>query len=68
MASGADSAATRELLLVLAVAGLGLALATVAAFGPWHPAAHDPARAGLVELHPPGRVAGPHHVPAGRSS
>ncbi|MFU8871963.1 hypothetical protein [Micromonospora sp. SL4-19] len=53
MASEAGSGAARELLLVLAVAALGLALAMVAAFGPWHPTADDPARVGLVELHSP---------------
>ncbi|MEU3453176.1 hypothetical protein ABZ671_06195 [Micromonospora sp. NPDC006766] len=53
MAGEAHSGAARELLLVLAVAGLGLALAMVAAFGPWHPASAGPARAGLVELHSP---------------
>ncbi|MCW3814913.1 hypothetical protein ONA91_10650 [Micromonospora sp. DR5-3] len=57
MTGGAHSEATRELLLVLAVAGLGLVLAMAAAFGPWHPTSGDPARAGLVELHsPPGRT------------
>ncbi|MEU2610444.1 hypothetical protein ABZ570_02460 [Micromonospora sp. NPDC007271] len=55
MTGEARSGAARELLLVLAVAGLGLALAMVAAFGPWHPASAGPARVGLVELHsPPG--------------
>ncbi|MFE9688316.1 hypothetical protein [Micromonospora sp. NPDC005806] len=59
MAGDASSGATRELLLVLAVAGVGLALAMVAAFGPWHPTSGDPARAGLVELHSPtGRATG----------
>ncbi|MFU8851569.1 hypothetical protein ACNAW0_11385 [Micromonospora sp. SL1-18] len=59
MAGEVDSGAAHELLLVLAVAGLGLALAMVVAFGPWHPASAGSARVGLVELHsPPGRAAG----------
>lgn len=59
MAGDAGSGATRELLLVLVVAGAGLALAVVVAFGPWHPASDGPARAGLVELHSPaGHVVG----------
>ncbi|MFG2058237.1 hypothetical protein ACGFI9_29865 [Micromonospora sp. NPDC048930] len=52
MAGDAGSRATRELLLVLAVAAAGLALAMVAAFAPWHPAG-GPARSGLVEVHSP---------------
>ncbi|WP_199736970.1 MULTISPECIES: hypothetical protein [Micromonospora] len=53
MAGDAGSRATRELLLVLAIAGAGLVLAMVAAFAPWHPAP-----AGLVGLHPPAGAAG----------
>ncbi|MFC4146009.1 hypothetical protein ACFO0M_07060 [Micromonospora mangrovi] len=53
MAGDAGSGALRELLLVLAVAGAGLLLAMVAAFGPWHPAAGDVAGAGPVEWHSP---------------
>ncbi|MEU8260098.1 hypothetical protein AB0C02_05685 [Micromonospora sp. NPDC048999] len=53
MAGEAHSGAARELLLVLAVAGLGLALAVVAAFGPWQPTSAGSARAGLVKLHSP---------------
>ncbi len=57
MAGEAGSRAACELLLVLAVAGAGLALAVVAAFAPWHPTSDDPARTGLVEVHsPPGRA------------
>ncbi|MGW5670482.1 hypothetical protein [Micromonospora sp. NPDC003776] len=55
MAGGAGSRATRELLLVLAIAGVGLVLAMVAAFAPWHLA---PAPAGLVGLHPPAGASG----------
>ncbi|PWR09973.1 hypothetical protein DKT69_29905 [Micromonospora sicca] len=58
--TGDAGSGTRELLLVLAVAGAGLLLAMVAAFGPWHPTADRAARAGLVVLHSPtGRVGGP---------
>ena len=52
MAGDAGSGALRELLVVFAVAGAGLALAMVAAFAPWHPVP-DAAPAGLVELHAP---------------
>ncbi|MGC1213823.1 MAG: hypothetical protein WA890_21490 [Micromonospora sp.] len=54
MAGDAGSGAVRELLLVFALAGAGLLLAMVAAFGPWHPASGGPGRVGLVELHSPG--------------
>ncbi|WP_174533940.1 hypothetical protein [Micromonospora chalcea] len=37
MAGDAGSGGAREVLLVLAVAGAGLVLAAVAAFGPWQP-------------------------------
>jgi hypothetical protein len=53
MAGDVGSGATRELLLVLAVAGAGLALAMVAAFAPWHPVSGASAPAGLVGLHAP---------------
>ncbi|PWU44867.1 hypothetical protein DLJ46_23845 [Micromonospora globispora] len=60
MAGDASSGAVRELLLVFALAGAGLLLAMVAAFGPWHPASAGPGRAGLVELHsPPGPISRP---------
>ncbi|MFG1676535.1 hypothetical protein [Micromonospora sp. NPDC049282] len=42
MAGDAGPGGAREVLLVLAVAGAGLALAVVAAFGPWHPAVDGP--------------------------
>ena len=44
----------REVLLVLAVAGAGLALAVVAAFGPWHPAAGGPPDRGAARTFNPG--------------
>lgn len=37
MTGDAGSGGAREVLLVLAVAGAGLVLAAVAAFGPWRP-------------------------------
>lgn len=58
MAGDAGSGAIRELLLVLAIAGVGLALAMVAAFVPWHPAPAGPAPAGLVGVHPPAAASG----------
>ncbi|MFI7520713.1 hypothetical protein [Micromonospora globbae] len=45
--------AGRELFLVLAVAVVGLLLAVVAAFTPWHAAVVGSAPAGLVEMHVP---------------
>ncbi|WP_200206638.1 hypothetical protein [Micromonospora coerulea] len=51
MASETGSGALRELLLVVAVAGAGLVLAVVAAFGHWYPTSDQAARAGLVETH-----------------
>lgn len=60
MAGETGSGALRELLLVVAVAGAGLVLAVVAAFGPWSPTSHHAAPAGLVEMHSPtGPAAGP---------
>ncbi|WP_088975932.1 hypothetical protein [Micromonospora coxensis] len=59
MAVDADSGAVRELMVVLAVAGAGLLLAMVAAFGPWHPRPGRAAPAGLVELHSPGGATAP---------
>ncbi|MBX7265342.1 hypothetical protein KIF24_04270 [Micromonospora sp. Llam7] len=44
-------AAVRELLLVVAVAVVGLLLATAAAFTPWPVTPGGPAPAGLVGLH-----------------
>ncbi|MFI2709746.1 hypothetical protein ACH495_06400 [Micromonospora sp. NPDC018662] len=44
----------REVLLVLAVAGAGLALAVVAAFGPWHPATGGPPDRGAARTFNPG--------------
>ncbi|MFF3864801.1 hypothetical protein [Micromonospora sp. NPDC001898] len=54
MACNAESGALRELTVVLAVAGAGLALATVAAFSPWHPTRNGRTPAGVVGLHVPG--------------
>jgi hypothetical protein len=60
MAGDAGTGALRELLLVFAVAGAGLLLAVVAAFGPWHPVAGNAAGTGPVEWHSPaGRPAEP---------
>ncbi|EEP71572.1 hypothetical protein MCAG_01899 [Micromonospora sp. ATCC 39149] len=53
MTADAESGAVRELLVVLAVAGAGLVLATAAAFSPWHPTRNTRPPAGLVGLHNP---------------
>jgi hypothetical protein len=45
--------ATREVLMVLAVAVLGVVLAGAIALTPWHP--RPPATAAVVEVHSPGR-------------
>ncbi|MFI7428734.1 hypothetical protein ACIBPB_17260 [Micromonospora sp. NPDC049836] len=59
MTGDAGSAALRELLLVVAVAMVGLLLAMAAAFGPWPPVSGGGApRAGLVEVHSPAGGAG----------
>ncbi|MFI6229321.1 hypothetical protein ACIBCR_18640 [Micromonospora echinospora] len=50
---GAHAGAVRELLVVLMMAGVGLLLALLAAFGPWHPGAGDRHPAVVVELHSP---------------
>ncbi|WP_341717502.1 hypothetical protein QQG74_27060 [Micromonospora sp. FIMYZ51] len=47
------SAATRELLLVVAVAIAGVLLAMLAAFTPWPVTPGGAAPSGLVELHGP---------------
>ncbi|WP_433529795.1 hypothetical protein ACQPYA_26645 [Micromonospora sp. CA-263727] len=47
------SAAVRELLLVVAVAAVGLLLAVAAAFAPWPVTPGGSAPSGLVELHGP---------------
>ncbi|MEV1331871.1 hypothetical protein AB0J20_20110 [Micromonospora costi] len=58
--------ATRELLLVLAVAVAGLLLAGAAAFTPWHATAAGVAPAGVVDLRvPAGPGAAPGVLPAG---
>ncbi|MET7469695.1 hypothetical protein ACFYON_20480 [Micromonospora sp. NPDC005686] len=48
MAGDVGSGGAREVLLVLAVAGAGLALAAVAAFGPWRPSDGGPADRGAA--------------------
>ncbi|WP_433687141.1 hypothetical protein ACQP0I_27040 [Micromonospora carbonacea] len=53
MTADVESGAARELLVVLAVAGAGLLLATAAAFSPWHPARSARPPAGVVGLHNP---------------
>ncbi|WP_433127085.1 hypothetical protein ACQPWW_29730 [Micromonospora sp. CA-240977] len=53
MAGEAGSGALRELFLVVALALVGLLLAMVAAFVPWHPTAAGNAPASLVELRSP---------------
>ncbi|MGC5049884.1 hypothetical protein ACLQ2S_00285 [Micromonospora sp. DT48] len=45
--------AARELLLVIAVAAVGLLLATVVAFTPWPVEPGGPAPSGLVDLQRP---------------
>ncbi len=47
------AATVRELLLVVAVAVVGVLLATVAAFTPWPVTPGGAAPSGLVELHSP---------------
>ncbi|WP_089155381.1 hypothetical protein [Micromonospora sp. NBS 11-29] len=54
MAGDAGPGGTREMLLVLAVAGAGLALAVVAAFGPWHPASGGRQDRGAARTFHPG--------------
>lgn len=54
---GVPVGAVRELLVVLAVAVVGLLLALLAAFGPWHPGFGDRHPAMVVELHSPVRPA-----------
>ncbi|MGC4803616.1 hypothetical protein [Micromonospora sp. DT233] len=54
MSGEVESGALRELAVVLAVAGVGLLLATAVAFSPWQPARSGRAPAGVVGLHQPG--------------
>lgn len=54
MTGDTGAGATRELLLVVAVAVAGVLLAVVAVFSPWHAVPSGAAPAGLVELHSPG--------------
>ncbi|TDB71093.1 hypothetical protein [Micromonospora sp. KC721] len=61
-----DSGAVRELMVVLAVAGAGLLLATVAAFAPWQPRPGRADPVGLVELHSPGGAGAPPGKPTVR--
>lgn len=56
---GVHAGAVRELLVVLVVAGVGLVLALLAAFGPWQPDTGDRLPAVVVELHSPVRPGGP---------
>ncbi|MFI7021700.1 hypothetical protein [Micromonospora sp. NPDC049900] len=53
------SAAVRELLLVVAVAAVGLLLATAVAFAPWPVTPGGAAPSGLVDLHGPAATARP---------
>lgn len=46
--------AVREILVVLALALVGLLLAVVAAFTPWYSASGDSGGAAVVEMHAPG--------------
>ena len=64
---GVHAGAVRELLVVVALAGAGLLLALLAAFGPWHPGAGDAAPAVVVELHSPIRPVAGTGVVAGRA-
>ncbi|MFG1721959.1 hypothetical protein ACGFLT_15820 [Micromonospora chalcea] len=59
MAGDAGSGGAREVLLVLAVAGAGLVLAAVAAFGPWQPSDDGPPDRGAARSFTPGMSA-PH--------
>lgn len=56
MVGDAGSGALRELLMVLAVAGMGLLLAMVAAFTPWYTSRVSRPTAGVVGLHQPGEL------------
>ncbi|MFC0096500.1 hypothetical protein ACFFKH_03045 [Micromonospora marina] len=57
MARDAGSSGAREVVLVLAVAGAGLALAAVAAFGPWQPSYDGPQGRGATRSFTPGTSA-----------
>ncbi|MGW5015354.1 hypothetical protein ACWEOR_25170 [Micromonospora chalcea] len=59
MAGEAGSGGAREVLLVLAVAGAGLALAAVAAFGPWRPSDGGSPDRGAARSFTPG-ISAPH--------
>ncbi|SCL19192.1 hypothetical protein GA0070616_1686 [Micromonospora nigra] len=65
MAYDVDVAAVRELLLVVAVAAVGLLLALAVAFTPWPAQPGGAGPAGLVELHGPPGTAGRTDVHAG---
>lgn len=49
----ASAGAVREILVVLALAIVGLLLAVAAAFTPWYAALDEPGGAAVVEMHAP---------------
>lgn len=53
MAVDVGSTALRELLMVLALAAVGVVLALLAVFTPWYGAASDAEGVNVVELHSP---------------
>jgi hypothetical protein len=52
---GAGTGALREILVVLALALVGLLLAVVAAFAPWYATPADAGGGAVVEMHSPQR-------------
>ncbi|GAA4450961.1 hypothetical protein [Phytohabitans houttuyneae] len=53
--TGAGTGALREILVVLALALVGLLLAVVAAFAPWYATPADAGGGAVVEMHSPQR-------------
>ncbi len=53
MVVGAGPGAVREIMVVLALAVVGLFLATIAVFAPWYGASAEPRRPAVVEMRTP---------------
>jgi hypothetical protein len=53
--TGAGAGALREILVVLALAFVGLLLAVLAAFAPWYVAPADAGGGAVVQMHSPQR-------------